>query len=183
MILVVNAGSSSVKFQLYEARDAVNLMRAVKGQIDGVGSRPRLHADAADVTTIVDQVFSIEQVPDVFAAIQTVGIWLREAQKIELFAVGHRVAHGGPDHSCPVLVDNVVLKKLERYVPLAPLHQPNNLAPIQQSAQSRSCLRSPVSTQRFIGVMVPLWIISRFLRRSMLKVCAATDFMDCPTNT
>jgi acetate kinase len=131
MILVVNAGSSSVKFQLYEACDRVNLLRAVKGQIDGVGSRPRLHADGADGTTIVDQVFSIEEVPDVFSAIQTLGIWLREAQKIELFAVGHRVAHGGPDHSGPVLIDNVVLKKLEWYVPLAPLHQPNNLAPIQ----------------------------------------------------
>ena len=77
----------------------------------------------------------------VFSATQTVGTWLRESQKVELFAVGHRVAHGGPDYSGPVLIDNVVLKKLERYVPLAPLHQPNNLAPsTPDDLSARTCL-------------------------------------------
>ena len=131
IVLVVNAGSSSVKFQLYEARDRHDLKRLVKGQIDGVGSRPRLRAEASDDATLVDRSFAAEEVADLPAAIQTLGTWLRQAQKIEPFAVGHRVAHGGPDYTGPVLIDDGVLAKLERYVPLAPLHQPNNLVPIR----------------------------------------------------
>jgi acetate kinase len=57
--------------------------------------------------------------------------WLRQTPGIELIAVGHRVVHGGPDYDRPVLIDKNVLKRLERYVSLAPLHQPNNLAVIR----------------------------------------------------
>jgi len=130
-ILVVNAGSSSVKFQVYDARDRSNLKRLVKGQMDGVGARPRLRAEAADGTSPIDRTFEVEKVPDVSAAIQVVGDWLRETQKRDLKAVGHRVVHGGPDYDRPVLIDNTVLAELERYIPLAPLHQPNNLVPIR----------------------------------------------------
>jgi acetate kinase len=59
------------------------------------------------------------------------GAWLREAEKIDPVAVGHRVVHGGPDYDRPTLVDKIILARLERYSPLAPLHQPNNLAPIR----------------------------------------------------
>jgi acetate kinase len=130
-ILVVNAGSSSVKFQVYEARDRSDVKRLIKGQMDGVGARPRLRADTADGTSLVDCTFEVEKVPDVPAAIQAVGSWLRESQKHDLLAVGHRVVHGGPYYDRPILIDNTVLTKLERYIPLAPLHQPNNLAPIR----------------------------------------------------
>jgi acetate kinase len=130
-ILVVNAGSSSVKFQVYDARDRINLERLVKGQMDGIGSRPRLRAAAGDGTSLLDGTFGVEKVPDVPAAIQVVGSWLRDTQKHDLLAVGHRVVHGGPEYDRPTLIDNSVLAKLERYIPLAPLHQPNNLAPIR----------------------------------------------------
>lgn len=130
-ILVVNAGSSSVKFQLYDARDRGNLKRLVKGQMDGVGARPRLRAETADGSSLVDSTFDVESIPDVPAAIQAVSVWLRETQKQFPLAVGHRVVHGGPEYDRPVLIDNTVLGELERYVPLAPLHQPNNLAPIR----------------------------------------------------
>jgi acetate kinase len=56
---------------------------------------------------------------------------LRDTQEFSLAAVGHRVVHGGPKYDLPILVDDRVLADLERYVPLAPLHQPNNLAPIR----------------------------------------------------
>ena len=56
---------------------------------------------------------------------------MRETQTFTLIAVGHRVVHGGPQYDRPVVVDHAVLASLQRYVPLAPLHQPNNLAPIQ----------------------------------------------------
>jgi acetate kinase len=130
-ILVVNAGSSSVKFQVYDAHDRSSLERLVRGQMDGIGSRPRLRADATDGTSLLDCTFEVEKVPDVPAAIQVVGNWLRETQKHDLTAVGHRVVHGGPEYDRPILIDNTVLARLERYIPLAPLHQPNNLAPIR----------------------------------------------------
>ena len=72
------------------------------------------------------------------AALAVAGAWLRETQKLEPVAVGHRVVHGGPDYDRPVLVDDAVLADLERYVSLAPLHQPNNLAPIRSHAAPAS---------------------------------------------
>ena len=65
------------------------------------------------------------------AATAVAAEWLRQTPGIELTAVGHRVVHGGPDYDRPVLIDKNVLARLERYVALAPLHQPNNLAVIR----------------------------------------------------
>ena len=130
-ILVVNAGSSSVKFQVFGADGARSLVRLIKGQMDGIGARPRLRAEAADKTPLVDQSYSPDLVTDVAAALDATGAWLVDTQKLAPNAVGHRVVHGGPDYDRPVLVDNKVLAHLERYVSLAPLHQPNNLAPIR----------------------------------------------------
>ncbi len=65
------------------------------------------------------------------AALATAGAWLRDELKIDPIAIGHRVVHGGPDYDRPVRVDQDVLARLERYVSLAPLHQPYNLAPIR----------------------------------------------------
>jgi acetate kinase len=130
-VLVVNAGSSSVKFQLYGTTGAGALDRLVKGQMDGIGVRARLRASGADGKPLIDQSYSTQEVPDLPAAMLKVGAWLRETQKVTLIAVGHRVVHGGPDYDRPMLVDDGVIAQLERYVPLAPLHQPNNLAPIR----------------------------------------------------
>ena len=129
-ILVVNAGSSSVKFQVF-ATDAKGPQRLLKGQVDGIGSKPRLRAEAADKTKLIDQTYAPEQLKDVPSALQTAGAWLRETQKLEPAAIGHRVVHGGPEYDQPILIDKEVLSRLERYAPLAPLHQPNNLAPIR----------------------------------------------------
>jgi acetate kinase len=99
--------------------------------MDVIGTRPRLRAEDADGKALIDQTCAPQQVTDVAAALQTAGAWLRESQQLELKAVGHRVVHGGPDYNRPVVVDAKVLDELERYAPLAPLHQPNNLAPIR----------------------------------------------------
>jgi acetate kinase len=130
-ILVVNAGSSSLKFQVFATEGTSDLRRLVKGQMDGIGTRPRLRAEAADKTLLIDQSYAREQVPDLPAATQVAGTWLRETQKVDLVGVGHRVVHGGPEYDRPVQMDATVLARLERYVSLAPLHQPNNLAPIR----------------------------------------------------
>ncbi len=130
-ILVVNAGSSSVKFQVFATDGSRDLTRLIKGQMDGIGARPRLRATAADGTILMDQNYAAERVPDVPTALGLASEWLRGERKLALIAVGHRVVHGGPDYDRPVLVDRKVISNLDRYVSLAPLHQPNNLAPIR----------------------------------------------------
>ena len=130
-ILVVNAGSSSVKFQVFGIADSHHLTRLIKGQMDGIGSRPRLRAEAHGETPLVDCEYTSDQVSSVPQAIMETGKWLRGQQKFNLRAVGHRVVHGGPEYDKPVLIDRDVLARLEKYVSLAPLHQPNNLAPIR----------------------------------------------------
>ena len=130
-ILVVNAGSSSLKFQAFATDGTAGLKRLIKGQMDGIGTRPRLRADATDGSPAIDRTYTPDKIADVPAAIAEVGNWLRETQNFNLAAVGHRVVHGGPEYDRPTLVDQQVVERLARYVPLAPLHQPNNLAPIR----------------------------------------------------
>ncbi len=130
-ILVANAGSSSVKFQVFGIEQDGSLKRQIKGLMDGVGSRPRLRVTAADGAVLVDRTYESATVPDVARALATAGTWLREELKIDPIAIGHRVVHGGPDYDRPVRVDQDVLARLERYTSLAPLHQPYNLAPIR----------------------------------------------------
>ena len=130
-ILIVNAGSSSVKFQVFAIAGKDGLDRLIKGQMDGIEVRPRLRAYGADGTTLIDQSYAPEKVSDPRSALEAAGGWLRETQKLDPVAVGHRIVHGGPDYDRPVLIDTKVLARLERYVPLAPLHQPNNLAPVR----------------------------------------------------
>jgi len=130
-ILVVNAGSSSVKFQVFAAEQNGALTRQIRGQIDGVGTSPRLRATAADRTVLIDRTLDSQAVRDVSAALTTAGTWLRDELRIDPVAIGHRVVHGGPDYDRPVRINAEVVARLERYVPLAPLHQPHNLAPIQ----------------------------------------------------
>jgi len=130
-ILVVNAGSSSVKFQVFAIEAEHDLKRLIKGQIDGVGSHPRLRAAGADGAVLIDRNYPGEAIQDVATALATAGAWLREELQIHPIAIGHRVVHGGPDHDRPVRVDADLVKRLERYVSLAPLHQPYNLAPMR----------------------------------------------------
>src|SRR5262252_4768481 len=130
-ILVLNAGSSSVKFQIFAIEGTSELTLQIKGQVDGIGTQPRLRARAPGGIEAVDESYERSEVPDVPAALATTGAWLRQRYDIMPVAVGHRVVHGGPLYDRPILVDAEVVKNLEQYVPLAPLHQPNNLAPIR----------------------------------------------------
>ncbi len=129
-ILVVNAGSSSLKFQVFGLRDG-GLERLVRGQIDGIGTRPHLRATDGAGTVLVDRAYEAAAVPDLPAATAETGAWLRSLGGTTLRAVGHRVVHGGPAFDRPVRVDAAVLARLGEYEALAPLHQPNNLAPIR----------------------------------------------------
>jgi len=130
-ILVLNAGSSSIKFQLFAIEDDAP-QRRCRGQIEGIGAQPRLMVADAEMAPVFERMFEPGEVADVPSAIEVLRDFLREHLAGRLpVAVGHRVVHGGPHFDRPVLVDDEVLDQLRRYVPLAPLHQPNNLIPIE----------------------------------------------------
>ena len=80
-ILVVNAGSSSVKFQVF-GTEGSKLTRLIKGQMDGVGTRPRLRAETADKTPLIDEVYPPERAADVPTALTMAGDWLRDTQSL-----------------------------------------------------------------------------------------------------
>lgn len=131
-ILVINAGSSSLKFQLFDIAGGGQPTAAFKGQIDSIGVRPRFRAKDSRGESLADDAYPAAEVPDNAAAIAKVGAWLRERLGGALpIAVGHRVVHGGPDHASPARADAALVRELERYSPLAPLHQPANLAPVK----------------------------------------------------
>lgn len=130
VILAFNAGSSSLKFQVFRIAAEEPALH-VRGAIDGIGTRPRLLARAADGAVLIDRRFDPAEVADLPTAIEEARRWLRSLESLRLRAIGHRVVHGGPDFARPVRIDESVLKKLASYQDLAPLHQPNNLAPIR----------------------------------------------------
>src|SRR6185503_15265692 len=131
-ILVLNAGSSSIKFQLFDVAAHDRLERRMRGQVEGIGTRPRLLAKDVKGETLVDATWSAEEVSRVPVALDKLMVFLRERIGGKLpTAIGHRVVHGGPDYSEPVIVSDAIVARLERLAPLAPLHQPNNLGPIR----------------------------------------------------
>ncbi|MGA9603802.1 MAG: acetate kinase [Methyloceanibacter sp.] len=129
-ILVVNAGSSSTKFQLFslDARD--QLSRLLKGQIEGIGVHPKLIAKGMDGQPI-EEAWAGAEVANAPQALDKLVAFLRARLGTLPTAIGHRVVHGGPDYSEPVVIDDAVLERLDTFSPLAPLHQPNNLAAIR----------------------------------------------------
>ncbi|MDE2209954.1 MAG: acetate/propionate family kinase [Betaproteobacteria bacterium] len=130
-ILVVNAGSSSVKFSLFDI-EGDTLALALRGEIEGIGTAPRLALHGAQAALIRERGFAAPEDLDHAGAI---GLLLElveaGAPGRHLAAVGHRVVHGGTRFAAPVVVDADVEAALLDLVPLAPLHQPHNLAPIR----------------------------------------------------
>jgi acetate kinase len=130
-ILVVNAGSSSIKFQLFSVAARDQLHRLLKGQIEGIGVRPRLVARGTEPEESIDESWPAREVATVPAALDKLVAFLRARIGALPTAIGHRVVHGGPDYSEPTVINEDVLDRLEAFSPLAPLHQPNNLAAIR----------------------------------------------------
>ena len=87
-ILVVNAGSSSVKFQVFGADGKADPGCLIKGQVDGIGTRPRLRAESPSRGKLIDESYASERITDVPAALLTAGSWLRGAHRIDPIAVG-----------------------------------------------------------------------------------------------
>jgi acetate kinase len=131
-ILVVNAGSSSLKFKLFAVNADRALEARLEGKVDGIGARPRLKIKAAKGGLLIDETYRENKVRDLPEALALARDRLSGliAGRMPM-ALGHRVVHGGPAYGGPVLVDDAVIAALDRLVPFAPLHQPNNLAPIK----------------------------------------------------
>lgn len=132
IVLVINAGSSSLKFSAFAPADGQDPRLLFKGQIESIGARPRLVARDAGGTPLIDKKYGAREVSAHDAAFAVIAGWLRGmSSRGHLAAVGHRVAHGGANLAAPVIVDDRVLEDLRTLVPLVPLHQPANLAGIE----------------------------------------------------
>ena len=130
-ILVVNAGSSSIKFKLFRIVGA-DLVPLLSGGMSGIGAAPALTVKNGSGAVLETRRFAAGEIPDGSAAQHHLADWFTRHRAGEsIVAVGHRVVHGGPDFSAPVLVDDAVLRTLETFIPLAPLHQLGNLDPIR----------------------------------------------------
>ncbi len=130
-IAVLNAGSSSVKFSLFTATGS-DLALAARGQAEALFTSPRFVAKDADGRILTEKSWGEGAQLGHDGALDHLVAFLRtDFAQHRLAAVGHRVVHGGLDYSEPVRVDATVLSALEKFVPLAPLHQPHNLAPIR----------------------------------------------------
>ena len=134
-ILVLNAGSSSIKFAAFRSDDGDTLGLLQQGQLAGIGSAPRLQAHDAAGHALVDRALDPHAVPDVAAAEVMVNDWIATHLGAAPDAIGHRVVHGGVGFWRPVRIDAVILERLAALSPLAPLHQPFNLAPIRSLLQ------------------------------------------------
>ena len=130
-IAVLNAGSSSLKFSLFAERgDTLEL--TVRGQPEAVHSAPRFVAKDRHGKILGEKSWGDDVTLGHDGALDHLVAFLRaELGKQRLTGIGHRVVHGGLEYSRPVRIDTTVLSALEKYVPLAPLHQPHNLAPIR----------------------------------------------------
>ncbi len=133
--LVLNAGSSSLKFCIYQRSTDEVWRLAARGQIEGIGTAPRFVVKDESGATIADQALG-PAVGGPRDALDALASWLRgHFQRPNVLGVGHRVVHGGARYATPTVVTSDVLDHLHQLVPLAPLHQPHNLAAIDAVAE------------------------------------------------
>ena len=129
--LVLNAGSSSLKFSVFIRPSHENWKLASRGQIEGIGTSPHISATDSEHHSLLDQNLDAT-VRDQRTALDALAHWLRSKYSgARVLAVGHRVVHGGMEYTGPRIVTPQVLADLHALEPLAPLHQPHNLAAIE----------------------------------------------------
>ena len=130
-VLVLNAGSSSIKFSAFATRgDALEML--VRGQVEGLYTSPRFAAKNGAGEVVAERSWGENTALGHDGAIEHLTGFIRaELSDYRLAGVGHRVVHGGAEFAQPVRVDGDLVAALEKFVPLAPLHQPHNLKPIR----------------------------------------------------
>jgi len=173
-IAVVNAGSSSIKFSLFAEADGGLELKA-RGQVEGIYTEPHFIAKNSAGALLAEKSWGdgVKLGHD-GALDHLIGFVRGEFGQLRLAGVGHRVVHGGTEHAQPVRVDTKLLSALEKYVPLAPLHQPHNLSPIRVLLERRpelvqvACFDTafhrtqPPVAQLFA---LPKWLTERGVRR------------------
>ena len=136
IILTFNAGSSSLKFAAFGADNGV-LNHLAAGQVEGIGATPK---GSVKLATGEKSDFVFDAAAGKFdhqAATNVILAWLRDVGYADgIVAVGHRVVHGGPDMAAPMLIDEATLQRLRKLIPLAPLHQPHNIAGIEAAIKA-----------------------------------------------
>lgn len=135
-ILTINAGSSSIKFALFERDDPVRPQAALRGELDGIGAQPRLKARDGQGAVLAELTFAeLAGLPADEQHSRTLDVlvrWLDEHDEgWQVGAVGHRVVHGADRYAAPVTLSPADVDALACFVPLAPLHQPYNVAGIR----------------------------------------------------
>jgi acetate kinase len=141
-ILIINAGSSSIKFAVFDLDEkSVALRMIYRGEIAGIGHQPHftVHDCKNGILEIEERFLAstkkIQSHGDAFSVLLD---WIdHHLDNSPLTAVGHRIVHGGEDYSAPVIVTEEVLHHLEELVPLAPLHQPYQATAIKTLAQQQ----------------------------------------------
>jgi acetate kinase len=129
--LVLNAGSSSLKFCVFQRPNENDWQIAARGQIEGIGTSPRLSVKDAQGAVLANNSLDVAVVDGHAAAIDALASWIRSKWGgARVLGVGHRIVHGGVRYGKPVLLTRQILSDLYELVPLAPLHQPYNLAAI-----------------------------------------------------
>lgn len=132
VFLVLNSGSSSLKFEVFDAKGDDEPRRILRGQFEELGSKPRFKVMNAKGEVVAQSRLPEGEEVRHEQALNHLMSWLPEhGEAFSLAGIGHRVVHGGQDYSEPVKIDETTLAALERLVPLAPLHQPHNLEPIR----------------------------------------------------
>ena len=130
-VVVLNAGSSSLKFSIYRPPESGEWNVASRGQIEGIGTSPRFSAKDDSGARLVDKELDRDTVRDAPSALDALSGWLRSTYSgARVLGVGHRVVHGGARFSGPTMITADVLGDLRKLIPLAPLHQPHNLAAV-----------------------------------------------------
>lgn len=128
----INAGLSSLKFQILEVSNLAEPRAVFRGVFEGLGESAQLTVRDRCGLVCAKRAWGADQGFDHGAALAHVASWVSEHQaRYKLVAVGHRIVHGGLAFTGPTLVDDYVIEMLEGLIPLAPLHQPHNLEPIR----------------------------------------------------
>jgi acetate kinase len=127
--LVLNAGSSSLKFSVFQRPQGEGWRLEARGQIEGIGVAPRLTAKDSNDEILANQDVDVR---DGGQAVATLAAWLKSKYGgSRVVGIGHRVVHGGSRFKAPTVLSPTVLDQLRELIPLAPLHQPYNLAAIE----------------------------------------------------
>ena len=185
LILTLNAGSSSVKFAAF-AHEAAGLEALATGQIEGLGAKATFLAQSASGAKSDYAFDESHGRVDHRVAVGAILRWLGEARfDRDVVAVGHRIVHGGPDFAEPTRIDAALLARLRQFIPLAPLHQPHNLAGVEAALAA-----FPTTPQ--VACFDTAFHRTPPVRRGRLRAaallsttraCAVTAFTASPTNS